>query len=386
MTRRIHIITGARSEYDLLSPAIEHLHRDPRVSVGIIACAAHLSPFHGNTVDLIRADGFPIVAEVPSLMASDGDEARALSFSNLIDGLSRQLHRDRPDLVVVTGDREEALAGALAANFLKIHVAHVHGGDRCIASDIDEVFRPTISKLAHIHCAATEGHRERLIRMGEAPEHVYATGAPGLDRFVALDFSSDEELLQNWGIPVDARLFLVIHHPVAWLKGQDAAAEIDAILGALSETDAWVLCSYPNSDQGNVSMRACIDRRRNENSRIVPFHTLPRRDFVAAYRRCAAIIGNSSSINIESGIVGVPGILVGDRQKYREHGDNVIAVSPDPAAIAAAVDRAINDVAFIQQARTGGSPYGDGQSGPRIADILATTELTDDMLLKTMPY
>jgi autotransporter-associated beta strand protein len=147
-----------------------------------------------------------------------------------------------------------------------------------------------------------------------------------------------------------------------------------------------VFCGYPNSDQGNVPMRQVIDEFRALHPELHVFHTLPRREFTVLYRNCTAIVGNSSSIVIESGFVGVPGVLVGDRQKYRETGPNVLAVAPDADAIAVACRTCRDDEAFREVARTGGSPYGDGHAGPRVAKLLAEVPLTRDMLLKTMPW
>jgi GDP/UDP-N,N'-diacetylbacillosamine 2-epimerase (hydrolysing) len=388
MARKVRIVTGARSEYDLLVPVLEALDRRADVDLGVLAAASHLSPFHGRTVDHIRRDGFRITAEIDSLMASDGDAARCLSFAHLIEGLTRVLQVDAPDLIVVTGDREEALAGALAANFLRIPVAHVHGGDRCIASDIDEVFRPAISKLSHLHLTATEGHRERLIRMGEDPALVFATGAPGLDRFAVAqgERPHDLEVLSEQGLGLGEPFFLIIHHPSPWLSLEQGGHEISAILEGTLRLGNPVYCGYPNSDQGNVVMRKIIDSTQKKNPSLRVFHTLPRREFAVLYRNCSAIVGNSSSLVIESGFVGVPGVLVGDRQKFRETGSNVLAVSAEADAIAGACLRCRDDAEFRQRVRTCGSPYGDGRSGPRIAAILAELPLTSAMLLKTMPW
>lgn len=388
MARKVRVVTGARSEYDLLVPVLEALAGRTDVDLGIVAAASHLSPFHGRTVDHIRRDGFHITAEIDSLLAADGDVARSLSFTNLMHGLTRVLQLDAPDLIVVTGDREEALAGALTANFLRIPVAHVHGGDRCIASDVDEVFRPAISKLSHVHLTATEGHRERLIRMGEDPARVFTTGAPGLDRFAANQSArtNDAATLAEYGIASDQPFFLVIHHPSAWLSIEQGANEIRSILEGTLQLGHPVYCGYPNSDQGNFDMRQVIDSMRTRYPSLRVFHTLPRSDFVVLYRNCTAIVGNSSSIVIESGFVGVPGVLVGDRQKFRETGSNVIAVAAEAEAIAAACSWCRDDADFRKRVRMCGSPYGDGKSGPRIAKILAEVPLPRDILLKTLPW
>ncbi len=379
--RHVVFVTGARSEYDLVVPAADAARRRADLRVSFVVGAAHLSPFHGRTLERVTEDDFEILATIESMLASDSDYGRAASFARLTDGLANAFRFHRPDLVVVTGDREEALAGALAAAFMRLPTVHLHGGDRCIASDIDEVLRPAISKLAQWHCVATEGHRERLVRMGELPTHVFVTGAPGIDRLLSEPEIDWPSAARGLGLDPQARFALVVHHPSPWLGVDDGSLEIDAILTAALRCGLHVLCGLPNTDQGNVRMREVIAAHAARDLRVVTYTTLPRSLFVNAYRRCAVVVGNSSSIVIESGALGVAAVLVGERQKYRERGENVISTTSDQASIEQAIATAI-----AAPRCSSGSPYGDGQAGQRIADVLATVSLDPSELRKTMPY
>jgi UDP-hydrolysing UDP-N-acetyl-D-glucosamine 2-epimerase len=386
LTRRIFFLTGARSEYDILYPVIKAASERPGLEVGVIATAAHLSPKHGMTVELIRRDGFPIVGEIASLQPEETWEGRSRSFAALVDGLTRLLAASPPDLLFIAGDREEPLAGAVVANFLRIPVAHLHGGDRCIASDVDEVLRPAISRLGHLHFTATEGHRQRLIRMGERPETVWTSGAPGLDRLRAEPDVPDEQLSAVYGVDVRQPFFILIQHPASTLNPEDGGREMTATLDGILSLGHAVFCSYPNTDPGNELIRQAIDAVRLQNPRLVAYDTLPREHFVSLYRRCSAIVGNSSSIVIESGFLKVPGILVGPRQNLRETGPNVLRVEATAQALRDACLRALNDEAFLQAVRDAPSLYGDGHAAGRIADVLATVGLSRDLLLKTITY
>jgi GDP/UDP-N,N'-diacetylbacillosamine 2-epimerase (hydrolysing) len=379
--RHVCFVTGARSEYDLVVPAAEAARRRGDLRVSFVVGASHLSPFHGRTVERVREDGFEILDAVESLLASDSDFGRVASFARCTEGIANVFRTRRPDLVVVTGDREEALAGALAAAFSRIPSVHLHGGDRCIASDIDEVLRPAISKIAQWHCVATEGHRERLIRMGELESHVFTTGAPGIDRLLAEPDIDWARAAQDLGADPAAPFALVLHHPSPWLGVDDGAREIDAILHGIRACGLHVLCGLPNTDQGNVRMRDVIGAHAARDPAVVTYSTLPRSVFVGAYRRCAVVVGNSSSLVIESGALGVPAVLVGDRQKLRECGRNVVEAEGERGSI----ERAIG-TARAQPRGAYGSPYGDGRAGPRIAEILATVSLDPAELRKTMPY
>jgi len=384
--RRIFVLTGARSEYDLLSPVLRAANATPGLRAEVIAGAAQLSPFHGMGIEHIRRDGFPIAGTVESLLSSETWQGRALSFANLFEGVSRLIAGDRPDIMFVAGDREEALAGALAATFQGIPVAHLHGGDRCIASELDEVLRPAISKLAHLHFTATEGHRQRLIQMGEDPDRVWATGGTGLDRLREEPDLGDEALNAEFNIDVRKPFFLLIQHSSPLFNPEDSGREMAKILKGILSLGYPVFCSYPNYDPGNIGIRRAIEEAKSQTNALIVFHTLPRDRFVSLYRRCAAIVGNSSSIVIESGFLKIPGVLVGPRQDLREIGANVLRVGPTADDVKMACLRCLEDERFRDQVREAASIYGDGFASPRIVKVLREVELTPGLLQKTISY
>jgi GDP/UDP-N,N'-diacetylbacillosamine 2-epimerase (hydrolysing) len=385
--RCIHFFTAARSDYDLMAPVIAELRARDQVDVGVIAGSAQLSPFHGLAVRQIEEDGVPIVGRLETLVASESWVGRSLSFAHLAEALTRQLAVNRPDILFLAGDREEHLAAAVVANFLHLHVAHVHGGDRCIASEIDEVMRPPISKLSHLHFPTNANHRERLIKMGEDPAYVWACGAPGLDRLRDTPDVPSPQLAAEFGFDPDQPFLLVIQHPSTMFEqAGNEDEEMTALLEGVLSLGLPVLSSYPNVDPGNVGIRTAIDRARSKHGHLHVYHNLSRNRFVSLYRRCAAIVGNSSSLVIESGYLKKPAILVGPRQDLRDRGQNVIRVDFAAEEIAAACRRALEDEEFLATVRSGVSPYGDGNAAPRIADILTTIELKRELLLKMMPY
>jgi UDP-hydrolysing UDP-N-acetyl-D-glucosamine 2-epimerase len=311
--------------------------------------------------------------------------ARALSFGSLVEGLTRFMERDRPDILFITGDREEHLAAAFVGNCLRIHVAHLHGGDRCSASELDEVCRPAISKLAHFHFPATEGHRERLIRMGERPDLVWACGAPGLDRLRECPDAPMEELEKKFNLRLGDPFVLVLQHPSPTLSRGDERTEMRTLLEGVLALNIPVLCGYPNHDPGNLGIREAIDAMQ-QNPLLRVYHNLARQEFVTLYRNCAALVGNSSSLIIESSFLKVPAVLVGPRQDERERSTNVVRVEFDRQEIEAACRRAVFDPEYRTTMRECVSLYGDGHASPRIATILAGLSLDPKVLLKSMPY
>ena len=383
--KRIFFLTGARSEYDLISPVLRAVCATPALSAEVIVGAAHLSPFHGMGVERIRRDGFPIAGAVESLLASESWSGRGLSFCNLVEGVTRLIAGNRPDLMFVAGDREEALAGALAAVFQKIPVAHLFGGDRVITSELDELLRPSISKLAHLHFTATESHRQRLIRMGEEAERVWAVGGTGLDRLREEPDLPDDALNNEFMIDVRKPFFLLIHHPSPLINPEESGREMAQILEGILSLGLPVLCSYPNFDPGNIAIRRAIDDKKAKHNQLKVFHSLPSAQFAALYRRCSAIVGNSSSIVIESGFLK-PGVLVGPRQDGREIGSNIICTGSSTEEVREACLRCLEDEKFKEQVRQCPSIYGDGFASPRIARILAEVEIGAKLFLKEMTY
>lgn len=384
--RRIFCLTAARSEYDILYPLLSELSKNEAIEAEVVVSGAHLSPFHGLGVKQIKEDGFKIAGCIESLLSSESWTGRSLSFGHLIEGLTHLLSANRPDILFIAGDREEALAGAIVANFLGIHVGHLHGGDRCVASELDEVFRPAISKLAHFHFTATEGHRERLIRMGEEPSQIWSTGGTGLDRLRTEPDVPDHVLAAEFGIDVSRPFFILIQHPSPLMDPQNAGEEMREILSGILKLGHPVFCSYPNFDPGNISIRAAIDEFRATHTNLIVYHNLSRDKFVSLYRRCTAIVGNSSSIVLEAAFLKVPGILVGPRQNLREVGPNVLRINSTAGEVEKACLRSVQDAEFIRAVKNCPSPYGDGHAAPRIARILAEADLSQDLLRKTITY
>jgi len=384
--RRIYFLSAARSDYDLMSPVLLELRKSSAVDVGVIACSAQLSPFHGSAVRQIEEDCVPIVGRIETLYSSESWAGRSLSFASVVEGLTRFLQQDKPDILFVTGDREEHLAGAIVANFFGLHVAHLHGGDRGVASEMDELCRPAISKMSHYHFTATEKHRERLIRMGELADNVWTCGGPGLDRLLHTPDAPLATLEEKLGFRTDQPFLLVIQHSSPLFSKGKEEQEMRTLLQATLKLGIPVLCSYPNHDPGNVGIRCAIDAVRAEDPLLHVYHNLPRQEFVTVYRRCAAIVGNSSSLVLESTFLKIPAILVGPRQDERECSTNVVRIGFDSEQIEQACRRAVFDSAYRAEAAAAPSLYGDGHAAPRIAKLLATIDLDPKLLLKTMPY
>jgi len=373
---RILLVTGTRADFGLWLPVIREADRRAACEVSLLVTAMHLDQRFGETVREVRASGARIAAEVPCTPAGDSRAEMAAALGDAVRGMSPVLAEERPDWLVLLGDRGEQAAAALVALHLGIPTAHLHGGE-ITAGAVDDTLRDVISRVAHLHLVATAEAAARLAAMGEASWRIHRVGAPGLDALQD-EARGDLAALRRRFDLGDGPYLLLIQHPET-VGARDAAADLAATMEACRRMGLPVLAIFPNADAGGRGMVAALEAARNAGTLRVAA-SLPRSDFVTLLAGAAALVGNSSSGLIEAPLLRTPAVNVGERQAGRTRGDNVIEAPADPDAIVAAL-RAATDPRF--RARLSGtSPYGDGQAAPRILDLLAATPRDARLLRK----
>lgn len=367
--RTIAVVTGTRAEFGLLRPVMHAIEKSPRLRLKVVAAGAHLLP-PVRTIREVEAE-FAIAARVPMQRAAPGKvftrAADAAALGRGVEGFARAFARLKPDWVVVLGDRIEAFAAASAASIGGIAVAHIHGGDRA-EGIADEAMRHAITKLSHLHCAATKLSAERLRKLGERPEHVHITGSPAIDGLKDIHPMEDPAAMELG----DPRLVVLLHP-----SGLSAAAErrVAAAVARVASAHA-ALWLAPNHDAGREHIEAA--RSRSAARAPAPWEVvehLPRPSFVGLLKRLGArrgvLVGNSSAGLIEAASLGVRVVNIGPRQDGRERAPNVIDVPVnDLDRLGAAVIRAMH----LTRAQPA-SIYGDGRAGARIAALLADARL-----------
>lgn len=375
--RRIAVFTGTRAEYGLLSRLMARLKDDPAIDFRLIAGAMHFAPEFGETWRAIVADGFAIDARVEMLLASDSAVGTVKSLGLGTIGMADALDRMAPDLLVILGDRFEALAAAQAALILRIPIAHVHGGEISEGA-FDDAIRHAIAKMATWHFPAAEPFRQRLIRMGAPPDRVFTTGAPGLDGL--LDGPRpDLAVLGDVGLPTDRPFALATWHP-ATAADEDPIAGLQQLLAALeARPDLGVIFTYPNADAGGRAIIAALAPWAAARAGLaVAVPSLGHLRYRAALAHAAVVIGNSSSGLIEAPAFGVPTVNVGDRQKGRLAAASVLHCPAETGAILAALDTALSPAHRALAARAD-SPYGRGRAAEAIHAILRDRPIPRDL-------
>jgi UDP-hydrolysing UDP-N-acetyl-D-glucosamine 2-epimerase len=377
--RTVAIVTGARSDYGIYLPLLRRIRAHPDLQLRLMVTGMHLSPEFGLTAESIAADGFQIDDRIESLVSSDTAEGTAKSIGLGVLGFAQAFGRDRPDVLVVLGDRFEMYAAAVAALPFRIPVAHIHGGELSQGA-IDDALRHSMTKLSHLHFVATEEYARRVMQMGEEPWRVRVVGALSLDNLPETELMARSELEELVGVEFFTAPLLVTFHPETLGSG-DVELQTQALLGALSTFSRPMVITAPNADaQGRRVSRVLSDYVvGHPSARLVD--NLGLRAYFSMMSIAAAMVGNSSSGIIEAASFRLPVVNVGGRQQGRVRAANVIDSSYDKDDILRAIRSAISDD-FREQLRELRNPYGDGHAAAAILDTLSTIPLDGDMVVK----
>lgn len=376
--KRIGVVTTSRADYGIYLPVLHAIEADPELELSLYVTGMHLSSRLGMTVQTIEADGFRIVDRIETIGDADTPEAIAESLAAGVAGFGRSFARWRPDLLVVLGDRFDMYAAAVAALPFGIPLAHIHGGESTEGL-VDEAIRHSLTKMSHLHFVSTGTYRDRVIQLGEDPEKVTVSGAPALDNLTRMDLLSREDLAAR-GVDVRADTLLVTFHPVT-LEADRVEDHVRQLLDALDRCGNPTLFTLPNADTHGMKIADAVRGfvAGHDNAALV--ENLGTQAYFSVMAHAGAMVGNSSSGIIEAASLGLPVVNIGRRQQGRVHGENVVDVECEAAAIAVAIGE-VCSASFREGIRSMTNPYGDGHAAQRIVERIKTVQLDGDLLLK----
>lgn len=371
MSRKICIVTGSRADYGLLTGLMREISADPALTLQVVATGAHLSAKFGHTVDVIRADGYKVAAEVPVDLDSDLPYAVAIATGQVVSGMAKTFQGLAPDVVVLLGDRYEIFAAATAALLMNIPIAHIHGGELTLGA-VDDALRHAITKMASLHFVAAHEYALRVRQMGEPQDRVFEVGAPGVDQISTISYLDAESLSRDLGLPLFNPLLLVTYHPVTRRTGDEGAA-LDELLSALNRfPDARIVVTGVNADAGHKAVSDRLTAFAASNADRVSLHSsLGQARYLSVMRLSAAVIGNSSSGIIEAPALGIPTVNIGARQNGRLKAYSVIDCAEEADAIFNAIRKA-SSPDFRASIAGQPLPYGHGGSARLMKDVLKT--------------
>ena len=374
--RKVCVVVGSRANYSSIKSAMRAVEAHPELELQLVVGASALLDRYGSVANLIETDGFEATERVFMLIEGETPSTMAKSTGLGLLELPTAFERLRPDVVITVGDRFETMATALAATYMNIPLAHTMGGE--VSGNIDESIRHAVTKFAHVHFPASQGAAERIVRLGEDPASVHLVGCPRMDLVAEVLDGGGDGLSDLFATGVGGRFsleepfLLVSQHPVTTEYG-DGKRQIQETLKAVQTLDVPAIMLWPNADAGSEHIAAGIRqfREHNDDSKLHFFKNLPTDDYVKLMARTAALVGNSSSAVREGAFIGTPAVNVGPRQEGRDRGSNVVDVDYDAGQIADAIRSQMGHGPYEME-----PIYGDGHAGERIADVLATRELS----------
>jgi UDP-hydrolysing UDP-N-acetyl-D-glucosamine 2-epimerase len=379
MIKRVDFITVGRSDYGIYKPVIRKFDASSRWDAGLVVSGGHLDEKTGVSLQEIMDDGFTIRARIP--LTGNGKSPAAISqdMSDAIRGLARLYAGERPDLVFVLGDRSEMFAFTGALVPFNIPIAHIHGGELSFGA-IDDVFRHAITKMSHLHFAATRDYADRIIRMGEEPWRVTVSGAPGLDALRSVILPDRAMLEKRFNLDLSESPILATFHPVT--RQMDSVEDqVSVFLQALSERPEPIIITAPNLDSGHTVIRSAYERFLKQNPRARLVENFGHENYLAMLKETLAMVGNSSSGLIETPSFQLPTLNIGDRQKGRTRARNVVDVANNLEAVREGLQR-ILDPAFRQSLSGLENPYGDGHAAERIFEKMNPLQLDEKLVAK----
>jgi UDP-N-acetylglucosamine 2-epimerase (hydrolysing) len=364
--KKIVFLTGTRADFGKLKSLISITQNSKKYEVHLFVTGMHMNSLYGATIDEIRKNGFK---NIYPFINHDSIDNMDRTLAKTIDGFSHFIAEIQPDLIVVHGDRVEAMAGAITGSLNNILVAHIEGGE--ISGTIDELIRHAVSKMSHIHLVANDEAKKRLIQLGELPCSIFILGSPDLDLMNPECLPSLLKVKKYYNIEFD-QFSIAMMHPVT-TEIENTQKHAREFVDALLESNDNYIVIYPNNDPGSYEILNEYDRLKN-NKKIRIFPSLRFEYFLVFLKNADYIVGNSSAGIREAGFYSVPAVNIGSRQNNREKEKNnsIFHVDCDCCSIV----RAINSIKEgINNLPHSESNYGNGDSDKIFIDLLSSDKI-----------
>jgi UDP-N-acetylglucosamine 2-epimerase (hydrolysing) len=354
-------LTGTRADFGKLKSLMLKLCGDDRFEVHVFVTGMHMLSLFGSTWDEVRKAGLP---NIYRFINQNHNDSMDQVLSKTVGGLSDYVKEMRPDLIVVHGDRVEALAGAIVGALSNIRVAHIEGGE--VSGTVDELIRHAVSKLSHLHFVANDVAFRRLIQLGEARDSIHVIGSPDVDIMNSPTLPSIEEVKRYYGFDFD-RYAILMFHPVTTEVG-DIPRQVRIVVDQVLASGRKFVVLFPNNDQGSDSILMEYERLR-KLAHVAVYPSMRFEYFLTLLKNADFLLGNSSAGAREAPHFGVPAINLGSRQNNRVQSQLVIDVAIDADSIASAMRR-VMDLPRVAEAI-----FGNGNSAEAFHETLTESKI-----------
>lgn len=369
MKRKLKIcyITGTRADYGLMKHTLESMRN--YFDVRLLVTGMHLEKEFGYTAREIEKDNFKIIGRIKTIFPKDTGSGMAKTFGLSVQKFADVLNKNKPNILLLLGDRGESFAGAIVASHMNIPIIHISGGDQGDdGASVDDSIRHSITKFAHLHCVSTKQSAERVIKMGEEKWRVHIVGAPSIVEIKKEKLYSKAYLEKKYKLSLKNNFIVAIQHSVV-TQQQDAAHQMKETLEALKELNMQTILIYPNADAGGRRMIDVI-KQYEKCDFLHAYSSLPRKDYLSFLKNASAFVGNSSSGTIDTPVLKVPAVNIGIRESTREHANNKIFVGHNKAEIKKAIEKTLYDEKFIGQVKKCKNPYGNGDTDKKLIYVI----------------
>ena len=379
--KKIMIITGSRGEWGYIRPILKLIQQRNDVEYVLVVTNMHLLPAYGNSYKEIENDGFKIHYKVHMSLDGYSHVTHAKSLGLFLNSMPDIIDSEKPDWILLAGDRGEQLMAAIAGAYTYTPVAHIQAGE--LSGNIDGMTRHAIGKLVHLHFAANQDAADRLKKLGEEEFRIHNVGAPQLDEMVNAQFTDLKEIESKLCVKLDQGYILGVMHPVTE-EADKAQKQAEVFIKALNQFDVPKVVILPNNDAGSNGVKEAIKNYRQ--GEYYMYANLKREDYLGLLKNSLCIVGNSSSGLLEAPTFKVPAVNIGRRQNMRFRGINVIDVPFEVESVVAAIEKAMSTdfVAYLDENCE--NPYGDGHSSERILELLMNTKIDEKLLTKKLTY
>jgi UDP-N-acetylglucosamine 2-epimerase (hydrolysing) len=354
MKKKIVFLTGTRADFGKLKSLIEIANQ--HFEVHLFATGMHMDKKYGFTVREIEKCGY---SNIFKFINHDDTSNMDITLSRTIEGFANYTRLIQPDLIVIHGDRIEALAGATVGALNNILVAHIEGGE--VSGTVDELIRHAVSKLSHIHFVAHEEAKERLLQMGEQASSIYVIGSPDMDAMLSSTLPKLDEIRNAYNFRFESYAVSMFHPVTTEYEMMHLYAE-QYVNALLESTDNFIVI-YPNNDKGSEFILRQLSRL-TDIDRFKIYPSVRFEAFLVMMKYAKFIIGNSSAGIREAPYYGIPTINVGTRQSGRSNNNDIIHVSYSTSDILLGIDKAKQTT--IKAKRL----FGDGRSNKKFLDIV----------------
>ncbi len=379
--KKIMILTGSRGEWGYIRPIMKLAAKRDDVKIILVVTNMHLLSSFGDSYREIENDGFKIDYKINMSLDGYNHITHAKSLGICLMGLPDIIDVEKPDWLLLAGDRGEQLMGAIAAGYTYTPVAHIQAGE--VSGNIDGMTRHAIGKLVHMHFAANEDAAQRLLKLGEEPFRIFNVGAPQIDEMVQAKYTELGDLEQRLNVDLHDGYVLAVMHPVTE-EASKAGEQAELFVKTLNDVPYSKIVILPNNDAGSILVKNAI--LEGKRGKYYLYSNLKREDYLGLLKNAKCIIGNSSSGLLEAPTFKIPAVNIGRRQNLRYRGINVIDCAFDEEEMKKAINKALSEQFKEYLDENCDNPYGDGHSSERILELLINTKIDEKWLIKNLTY